>query len=1398
MARVRVVSGGGDTVAAAPESLAASAPFVDGGEVGADLAKVDWASTPLGVPADWPQSLRTTVHTLLASRFSMWMAWGPDLTFFCNAAYRRDTLGRKYPWALGRPASEVWEEIWPDIGPRIERVLSTGEATWDEALLLFLERSGYTEETYHTFSYSPLRDDDGAVVGMLCVVTEDTARVIAERRMATLRDLGSDPTVVQTEEEMLAFTSRQLGRNPKDLPFTLTYLFDDCGIARLSASSGLPAGHPAAPAELSADGTAIWPVRDAAAGRSTIVDLDEATFSALPSGAWPEPPVQAVVTPLIAQGGMPTGFLVTGLNRYRPMNEAYRGFLQLVAAHIASGIASARTYAAQQHRAEQLAELDRAKTMFFSNISHEFRTPLTLILGPIAELLSDAGTLDDRVRAELEVVQRNGLRLSKLVNSLLDFSRIEAGRVQPHYQPVDLAALTAELAGVFSSATQRAGLDLRIDCPPLQPPAYVDRDMWEKVIFNLFSNALKFTIQGTITAAVRRDGNTALVTVSDTGIGIPAAEMPRLFERFHRIPTNSARSAEGSGIGLALAKELVGLQGGTIAADSVAGAGTTFTIRLPLGAGHLPADADIGPAAEPDSERGAARGQRGQTYTEEALRWIPLQRKDAAPPGLSTARPATTRAKILVADDNADMREFLVRLLHGAGYQVTAVNDGHEALDAARADVPDLVISDVMMPHIDGLALVSALRADVHTALAPVVLLSARAGQEAPIEGLHAGADDYLVKPFSSGELLARVETNIALTRMRNRHARWRAAVVHSLQEAFFICDEDGTCIEVNDAFTDIVGYGPDGLPYTPPFPWWPDPATQADEFSQAVDGYTAALQQENVDTTFVMKHRDGHRVWVDISLDHAEDPVTGRLMMVGTFRDVTAEHYRQQREMALADLNGQLAQAENLPETVSAATLHLARVFDAPRALAATFRADATSAEPDLVNTADPVSWSELSTTTRQHITALAGSRDLLVPDTDIPGAAGIALPHPNGVLVMWLDLGDGRPPLSAEEQSLLTMLASRLNQGLQRVGRVDEQRRTALALQHAILGPANLPVGFAARYQPATRPLEVGGDWYDVVAIDESRIAMVVGDCVGHGLSAATVMGQLRSACRALLLQRLSPADTLDGLDRFAAGLAGASCTTACCAIIDTTTGELTYSSAGHPPPILAHPDGTITMLEDGRTIPLGIEVDRFRPTGRATVPAGATLLMYTDGLVERRGLTMDDGIGRVAALVSGGLGSALDELAACVLTAMQPQGGYHDDVAILAYRRIRPLELRFTAGPAQIAPARAALREWLAIAGAAPQLSTDVLLAVGEAVSNAVEHGHRAHPDGVITLCASVTGAKLEVDVTDTGQWKIPDPPNGLRGRGISLIRSLIDDVVVESGAHGTTVRLSVNLT
>ncbi|WP_123024275.1 SpoIIE family protein phosphatase [Mycolicibacterium stellerae] len=1366
-------------------------------DVGRDLAQVDWAGTPLGSPSGWPQSLQTAVSILLSSRFPMWMAWGPELTFFCNAAYRRDTLGRKYPWALGRPANEVWSEIWDDIGPRIERVLSTEQATWDVGLLLFLERSGYPEETYHTFSYSPLRDDGGHVVGMLCVVSEETERVLGERRMATLRDLGSDPSLIRTEKESLAFAHRQLGQNLRDLPFTLTYLFDHTGDARLAGMSGIAAGHPVAPAVLPADGSAIWPVQAAARGESVLLELGGAQYSGLPTGDWPEPPVKALVVPLMEQGGTTSGFLVAALNRYRPVNEKNTGFVTLVAAHIAAGLGSARSYQAQQRRAEELSELDRAKTTFFSNISHEFRTPLTLILDPVAELRGRADGFDDETREDLDIVWRNGLRLSKLVNTLLDFSRIEAGRTQARYEPVDLSAVTAELASVFRSAVDRAGLEFVVDCPALDEPVYVDRDMWEKVVLNLLSNALKFTFDGSISVRTYREGSVAVVTISDTGIGVGADEMPRLFERFHRIESAHARSNEGSGIGLALVQELVSLHGGSISAESAEGVGTAFTVRLPFGSAHLAVDA-VAATGGPRAASGMA-----EPYVQEALRWIP---GDESAPAEVAESPTPDNAKfqasgrdapasVLIADDNTDMREYLARLLRGAGYRVDAVTDGQHALESIRAVVPDLVVSDVIMPRLDGLELVAALRADPRTAAVPVVLLSARAGQEASIEGLHAGADDYLIKPFAAAELLARVRANIELARLRNHHARWRTALVDSLQEAFFICNEQGAIIEINSAFTDITGYGQEGLPYESPFPWWPSAETDPDARAQVEESFAKLLDETHGSHMIPVNHRDGHRLWVAVMFNHAENPDTGHRVMVGTFRDITAEHYTVQRESALAALNQQLSQADTLDDAVRAAAAEFRGLWQARRVLAATWASEISElVAPQLIWVGEPALWASLPSDTKQTIRTM-GDGDLLSPDTTRPGSAAIALQHPHGVLVVHIELAERRA-FTAEDKTLLTVLGGRLAQGLQRVHQLDQQRETALALQNAILGPAQLPSGFAVCYQPATRPLQVGGDWYDVVDLDDGRIALIVGDCVGHGLAAATVMGQLRSACRALLLERLSPSAALTALDHFAARLPGARCTTAFCAVLDPDTGELVYSSAGHPPPIMVHPDGTTRLLDGARATPLGLSFDPHRPEHRETMPPRSTLLLYTDGLVERRREALDAGIARAADLVQENLDTDLDDLAREVMSRLVPSGGYQDDVALLLYRQPAPLEVEFPAEASYLAETRTALKDWLRRAGVDDDQSLKVLIAAGEALANAIEHGHRHLTDGTISLRATALADRLDVTVIDAGSWK-PPVKAAHRGRGISLMRALMHDVTIQPLATGTTVHMHARI-
>jgi PAS domain S-box-containing protein len=1408
-------------------------------EVGRDLAAVDWAATPLGLPGFWPQSLQTAVDILLSSRFSMWMAWGPQLTFFCNAAYRRDTLGRKYPWALGRPASEVWAEIWDDIGPRIGTVLTTAKATWDEALLLFLERSGYPEETYHTFSYSPLRDDAGTVVGMLCVVSEDTERVIGERRMATLRDLGSDPSAVRTERETLDYAGRQLDGNRLDLPFTLTYLFGTDGAdgttARLAGSTGIAAWHPAAPATLAAGaagaaGTAgdpdpVWPVAALWRGETALLDLAGPRFADLPTGAWGEPPVQALVTPLAQQGSAPYGFLVAALNRYRPLDDGYRAFVGLVAGHLAAGIASSRSYRDQQRRAEELAELDRAKTTFFSNISHEFRTPLTLIMGPVQELQRRLAGTDPQVREELEAISRNGLRLGKLVNTLLDFSRIEAGRMQASYEPADIAQLTAELASVFRSAVDGAGLAFEVDCPPLPEPVYLDRGMWEKVVLNLLSNALKFTFDGSIRIAVRAEGGQAVVTVADTGIGVPEREMPRLFERFHRIESTRSRSNEGSGIGLALVQELIQLHGGTITASSTEGKGTTFTIRLPFGHAHLPAGTLV-PAGH-----AATVSATADPFVSEALRWLPgsddpraRDSNDGAAerpvheeitPGSDADPSAAGRvppARVLVADDNADMREYLARLMRTAGYQVTTVTDGQAALDAVRADAADLVISDVMMPRLDGLGLVAALRADARTAAVPVLLLSARAGQEASIEGLRAGADDYLVKPFSAAELLARVRASVELARFRNRESQFRRTIIDSLQEGFFLTDSEGTILEANQAFLTVVGYGPDGLPFRWPHPWVPDPGTDPDGWAATAQAFDAYKRHGGGRYTIPARHRDGHTVWLACSSASLPSPDGRGLLFVGTARDVTAERLAGQREATLAGFAAALAAAGDVSEMLTTAAREIAAAVHASQVTAALWSSSDTpaitgwprlapgQAAPGPASTAAVAA--ALDAVRHQpaaSVTALAGEEgaSLLAAPLDGTGSSAIAA-----------EFQAGRP-VSAEVRELFSVLTSHLAQVLAKARDYEQARTVALTLQHAILAPTELPHGFAARYTPAVPPLEVGGDWYDVIPLPGQRTGVVAGDCVGRGLPAAAIMGQLRSASQAVLLRAPGPAQALTDLDTFAARIPGAECTTVFCAIIDPAAGTVTYSCAGHPPPILVTAAGEYRLLEQARSLPLAmLPAGWQRSQATATLSPGATLMLYTDGLVERRNQTLDKGIDAAAVTIAERAQDHPDDIADHVMSAMTPAAGYEDDVAILIYRHpAAPLTVRVTADdPSCLALLRAELRQWLPAAGVGSREATDIMIAAGEAIANSFEHAAAGRPADAapvqITLTARAAPDMVQLTIADTGSWRPPpadreQPAPGTRGHGVIFMHALMDDVTIEPSEHGTTVTLTKDL-
>ncbi|MGC2774721.1 MAG: ATP-binding protein [Bradyrhizobium sp.] len=746
--------------------------FSGGSELAGLMSRFDWAGNPIGPPEHWPQSLKTAVRIMLTSQQPIWIGWGKELIYLYNDAYKA-IIGGKHPWALGRPTSVVWHEIWEDIGPLLAQASGGDQGTYVEAQLLIMERNGFPEETYYTFSYSPIPDDDGSPGGIFCANTDDTQRVISERQLSLLRELANAAAAARSVEQACASCARAVAQEPRDLPFVMIYMIDPTGdTARLQALTGIDHDHPAVQPVLSIEAGGKWPLAEALQQQASVLvrDLPRLFNVDFPSGGWRQPPKQAVVIPIPASGETGQGgFVIAGLNPFRLYGESYARFLNLVAGQIAAAVSNGGAYEAERRRTEALAEVDRAKTTFFSNISHEFRTPLTLMLSPLEDMLAqDDAELGSEERSVMNVIHRNGIRLLKLVNTLLDFSRIEAGRMTASFEPVDLATFTTELVSNFRSATDRAGLRLVIDAAPLSAPVHVDRDMWEKIVLNLMSNAFKFTFDGEIAVSIglAADRRHAELKVRDTGTGIPSGELPHLFERFRRVEGARGRSYEGSGIGLALVQELVKLHGGEITAESELGRGSAFAVRIPLGSAHLP-PGQLGTSRTP-----VATNMRAQAYIDEALGWLkgdtPLEAPHPSSPddlGLH-ASAASGRDRVVLADDNPDMRDYVSRLL-GQDYDVEAVADGNAALDAVRRRRPDLVLTDVMMPQLDGFGLLRALRDDAQLRDIPVVILSARAGEEAKVEGLDAGASDYLSKPFSARELLARVRANIDLARMR-------------------------------------------------------------------------------------------------------------------------------------------------------------------------------------------------------------------------------------------------------------------------------------------------------------------------------------------------------------------------------------------------------------------------------------------------------------------------------------------------------------------------------------------------------------------------------------------------------------------------------------------------------
>ena len=850
------------------------------GALGQQLAEFDWSSTPLGSPGAWPQSLRTTVNLMLNSSHPIWIGWGPQATFLYNDAYI-DVLGAaKHPWALGRPAAEVWAEIWNFCGPLADKVFQHAEPSYVDAVQLFMSRGDWVEEVWYSFSYSPIFNEAGGVGGLFCPSTDTTSTRLNGRRLASLSALSAAALREQDVASAGATAMATIAENQADLPFALMFLRDGDSL-RLQQTAHVAA---------CACDIALWPVEQVLDGGAAML-LPLEGIPGLPQGLAGQAVREALALPISE------GVLIVGISPARRLDAEYRTFLDLVAGQVTAALQNASAAAEQRQRAEMLAELDRAKTTFFSNVSHEFRTPLTLLLGPIEEALADTiHRLPPAQHERLRLAHRNALRLQKLVNSLLDFSRVQAGRMEAAFAQVDLANLTRDLSSCFRSVVESAGLRLEVDCKDMTSAAWLDVALFEKVLLNLLSNAFKFTFEGSISVTLRQQGQSAVLAVADTGVGIATDQQERIFERFHRIEGARSRTHEGSGIGLALVRDLVELLHGQISLRSTPGAGSCFTITLPLGRTHLH-DSQL------TSAPGGGIGHARDAYVMEALRWLPED--DHGQPYLDLVHDnsvLTLGAHVLVVDDNADMRDYLARLLRQRWHVGTAGN-GREALRAMAVNRPDLVVSDVMMPELDGFGLIAAMRSDDALHDIPILLLSARAGEEAHIEGLSAGADDYLVKPFSARELVTRVDSQLMRSRMRvaeRAHSERMASTFMQAPAAIALLRGPSLVFElVNQRFVELTGrHDAVGVPLRLAFPRMHD-----QDLVLELEGVLSSGQPAVGNARRIMLERGGE--WQECYFDYVHQPIRnahGDVDRIAIIAFEVTELVRARREAELAN----------------------------------------------------------------------------------------------------------------------------------------------------------------------------------------------------------------------------------------------------------------------------------------------------------------------------------------------------------------------------------------------------------------------------------------------------------------------------------------------------------------
>jgi PAS domain S-box-containing protein len=626
----------------------------------------------------------------------------------------------------------------------------------------------------------------------------------------------------------------------------------------------------------------------------------------------------------------------------------------------------------------------------------------------------------------------------------------------------------------------------------------------------------------------------------------------------------------------------------------------------------------------------------------------------------------------------------------------------------------------------------------------------------------------------------------------------FRSALVNSLQEGFFVVDHEGTLVEVNEAFAAITGYGSDSLPFRWPYPWLVDRDDAGHRLAQLVR--EGSLQSETP-----IRHPDGRVSWAVVSINSVTEEGDDRGAYVGTIRDVTAERFAEVRRSAVVRLATALSVATSVTEVLDVLLNVVASAIDVRRVVAAIWNQAGANPTVRVAGSPPAVAWGDLEPGLREALAGARGWSQLTVEAVSTSGGPeGEGGSHGmmtalSGVddTVLWLEYPERRVT-SDEDRILVAALIGHLSLAVQHVRQFETAREASLTLQRTMMPTTKPPIGFAVRYEPAVSPLEIGGDWYDVLAIGDHQIGVIVGDCVGSGLSAAAVMGQLRSSARVLLINGVAPARLLDELDSAAELIPGAYCATVFVCTIDTDTGEMTYSSAGHVPALLAVSGATAEMLTGATSVPLAVQKTGPRREASKSLPPDSTLMLYTDGLVERRVGLIDNGIQRAGEVLVEMIESPAEAVADAVLSRLTPQDGFDDDVAIVVYRRPpAPLEIEVTATPDQLSDIRSQLGSWLRATGIPDDLAGDIVLVVNEACTNSIEHGYRGKAPGRMLVFVEAKGRGICIRITDFGSWKLPDANPRVRGRGVPLMRAVSGDVTLAGTSTGTVVTMNFEL-